>query len=234
MQPLPNEHNWTSQGETALAAISAVELVERCGADHCEVSWQEFLNRYGWGLAASVRRALRQVGQDGRRDLEEDLLQETYCLLLADGRRRLHRCRGENDATVAGYLCRIAENVVYDYLRRSRASKRGKLLLVDSACPAASGRVERAIDPAAGSDHQALVRAGRRMFFVIGTRILTGRKRQRDLWITYLALFEQWTSREIAARLGTLSATNVDSVVYRTRRRLADSGMRLSFADSRR
>lgn len=220
--------------ESPLASISAPELVERCGARDCEESWQEFLNRYGWALAATVRRALAGVGRALSHDVQEDLLQEIYCRLLADGRRRLRSCRGEDDRTVTGYLCRIAENVVIDHLRRSNAVKRGRQLLVASPGAGDDCPLERAVDPASSAERRALVAQSRRLFFARAGRALCGPNRQRDLWVTYLALFEGWSSREIARRFGTITANNVDSVVYRTRRRLRTAGIELGQLATRR
>jgi RNA polymerase sigma factor (sigma-70 family) len=212
--------------QISLADLGARDLIERCRSHDCDASWQEFLARYGWSLAATVRRALRRVGLAARRELQEDLLQETYCRLLADDRRRLANCRGDDDPTVTGYLCRIAENVVVDHLRRRGATKRGRALL--RAAPALGpGALERAPDPEARADRRALVAESRRIYLAHGAAALAGRNRRRDLWVTYLALFEGWSSQEIAERLGSLTANNVDSVVYRTRRRLAAAGLEL-------
>lgn len=211
---------------STLPEVSAPELIERCRREPSGASWQEFLHRYGYALAATVRRALARVGLAASRELQDDLLQETYCHLLADDRRRLESCRGADDRTVAGYLCRIAENVVIDHLRHSGAAKRGRDLLV-APLPDGPTLVDRAPDPAARADHRLLVAESRRHFLRQAGRILKGDNRRRDLWVTYLATFEGWTSREIAARVGSITANNVDSVVHRTRKRLAAGGLDL-------
>jgi RNA polymerase sigma factor (sigma-70 family) len=217
--------------QAPLTELGARDLIERCRSHDCSASWHEFLVRYGWSLAATVRRALGRVGLAARPELQEDLLQETYCRLLADDRRRLGNCRGEDDRAVAGYLCRIAENVVRDHLRRRKATKRGRELL--RAAPAVGpGALDCAPDPEARTDRRAMVAESRRIYLAHGAAALTGPNRRRDLWVTYLALFEGWSSQEIADRLGSITANNVDSVVYRTRRRLAAVGLEL--ADERR
>ena len=218
-----------------LAAVSAAELVERCGRRDCADSWQEFLRRYGRVLAATVRRVLVAFGSPAAREHEEDIRQEVYCRLLANGRRRLLNCRGEDDRAVLGYLCRIAENVVVDHLRRSNAVKRGRRLLGAPAVRYGTARVvDRAVDPRACAERRALVRESRRHFFDRAGRILSGPNRRRDLWVTYLAVFEGWSSREIAQRLGAITANNVDSVVHRTRNRLAAGGIELREGKGRR
>ena len=211
---------------TPLADVSAPELIEQCWTADCSASWREFFHRYGWSLAATVRRALARVGLAASHDLQDDLLQETYCRLLADDRRRLKNCRGGDDRTVAGYLCRVAENVVVDHLRRAGAVKRGRDLLV-SAREEGPEPIERAADPTARADHRLLVAESRRLFLRRAGTALSGPNRRRDLWVTYLATFEGWSSREIAERVGSITANNVDSVVHRTRRRLAAAGIEL-------
>jgi len=215
-----------SAASTPLADVSAPDLIEQCRGEDSSASWREFLHRYGWALAATVRRALARVGMAASHDLHDDLLQETYCRLLSDDRRRLKNCRGADDRTVSGYLCRVAENVVIDHLRRAGAAKRGRDLLV-SARDEEQSPVERVADPHAKADHRLLVAESRRLFLRRAGNALKGRNRRRDLWVTYLATFEGWTSREIAKRVGSITANNVDSVVHRTRRRLAAAGVEL-------
>jgi DNA-directed RNA polymerase specialized sigma24 family protein len=214
--------------------VSAAELVERCGTHDCSESWREFLRRYGQALAGSVRRALAARGYTWARELDEDIRQEVFCRLLANGRRRLLNCRGSDDREVVGYLCRIAENVVADHVRRANAVKRGRRLRVAYPPAERSGLVDRAADPAACVERKALMRESRRLFFDRAGRILRGPNRRRDLWVTYLAIFEGWSSREISKRLGVITTNNVDSVVYRTRMRLAAGGIELRDLGARR
>jgi len=222
-----------SPSDHPLATVTASELVARCTVRDCAESWQEFLHRYGWALAATVRRALAGVGRSISRDVHEDLLQEIYCRLLADGRRRLRNCQGEDDRSVTGYLCRIAENVVVDHLRRSNAVKRGRRLLAKPSADAGVCPVAAAPDPRASADRKTLVRESRRIFFDQAIQVLRGPNRRRDLLVTYLAVFEGWSSGDIARRLGPITANNVDSVVHRTKQRLAAAGLKLGTVDSR-
>ncbi len=217
-----------------LSSVSAADLVERCGAHDCAESWREFLRRYGRALAGAVRRALAVRGYTWARDIDEDIRQEVYCRLLANGRRRLRNCRGVDDREVVGYLCRIAENVVVDHVRHSNAAKRGRRLRTVYPPAEQSGLVDRLADPAACVERRAVLRESRRLFFERAREILRGPNRQRDLWVIYLAVFEGWSSREIAQGLGTITTNNVDSVVHRTRSRLAAGGIELRDLGARR
>ncbi len=200
--------------------VEASDLIERCASSDCPESWHEFLARYGRPLRDAVRRTLLKAGASLVRDLEDDVLQDVYCKLLADGRRRLRRFRGGDDRSVAGYLCRIAENVTRDHLRRGRAVKRGREVCL-VAGDGEDGPIVKAADPCAATDRRALVAEGRRLYFERGSRALPGDNRHRDLEVTYLAVFEGWSSREIAERWQSLTANNVDSIIYRTKLRLA-------------
>lgn len=217
-----------------LAGLSAADLLARCGRPGASESWNEFLRRYGATLAGTVRRVLAGMGRVLAGDLHEDLLQEIYCHLLADGRRRLRRCRGTDDRAVAGYLCRLARNVVLDHVRRCEATKRGRRLLTAPSAGDESGPVERATDPAANAERRLLVAESRRLFLDRAATALRGPNRHRDLWVTYLALFEGWSSREIADRLAGTTANNVDSIVHRTRRKLRGAGVDLAELAGRR
>jgi DNA-directed RNA polymerase specialized sigma24 family protein len=218
----------------SLAGLSAGDLLARCGRHGEGESWEEFLRRYGAALAATVRRVLARVGRALAGEAHEDLLQEIYCHLLADERRRLKRCRATDDRGVAGYLCRLAENVVMDHLRRVQADKRGRRLLVEARKPDDPGPVERAVDPRADAERRLLVGESRRLFLAHAGVALSGPNRGRDLRITYLALFEGWSSRELAGRFAGTTANNVDSIVHRTRRRLAGVGVDLAELEGRR
>jgi DNA-directed RNA polymerase specialized sigma24 family protein len=217
-----------------LAGLSAADLVARCGRHGAGESWDEFLHRYGATLAATVRRILGGLGRVLARDLHEDLLQEIYCHLLADGRRRLKVCRGTDDRAVAGYLCRLAENVVMDHMRRSNAAKRGRHLLLAAQPTDQTPAVERAVDPDACAERRLLVAESRRLFLARAGGALRGANRRRDLSITYLALFEGWRSREIARRFAGTTANNVDSIVHRTRLKLERAGIDLEALAGRR
>lgn len=217
-----------------LAGLSAADLLARCGRPGESAPWNEFLRRYGAVLAGTVRRVLANLGKALASDLQEDLVQEIYCHLLADGRRRLRRCRGTDDRAVKSFLCRVAENVVLDYLRRRGAEKRGRHLLVVPGDPDDPTPVERAVDPRARAEHRLLVAEGRRLFLERAGAALAGPNRRRDLRVTYLALFEGWSSREIAAGLTGTTPNNVDSIVHRTRRRLAAQGLDLAPLAGRR
>lgn len=206
--------------EETLTHLEAKELIRRCAATRCDDSWSELMRRWETALRHAVRRTVHKAGGALADDLEDDLLQEVYCRLLEGDGRRLRLCRESDERGIVGYLCRLAENVVRDHARRQRASKRGLELQVGGEDAAAW--IDRAADPAAASDRRTAIAESRSAYFERGDRALPGANRRRDLEITWLAVFEGWSSREIAERCRRpLSATNVDSIVHRTRSRLA-------------
>lgn len=202
------------------------DLVRRCALESDAELWREFMDRYGPRMAAGIRRALRRCGARVAREDRQDLLQEVYFRLLEKQGQRLRRCRARGEQAVGAYLSRIAESVVIDHLRSEAAAKRGRGRLVNSAGGGEAEPSERAIDRGPSPEDRVLLRERRRLFArqcrdAVGTRYA-----RRDLKVIYLAFFEGWTSREISGRLGDgLTASSVDSLLHRVKRRLARAGL---------
>ncbi len=90
-----------------------------------EAAWETLISRYGTGLKARVRRALRRTGMRPRGELIEEIVQEVYCRLLAGGSWRLRQCRATSQYQVSAFLGKVAERVALDHVRAARAQKRG-------------------------------------------------------------------------------------------------------------
>ncbi len=218
-EPRPQDH------EPRRPERSARELLDRCAAGGSESDWREFERRFEPSMRQAIRRILLRAMGHVSRDIEDDLMQEAYCRLLADGRRRMHKCERSDDAGVVGFLCRLAENVSRDVGRKERAAKRGRDRTIYGS-GAELGVLASYPDPRAEPDRRMMVAEGARIYFEHGERALNGLTPRRDLEVTFLAEFGGWTSREIAERL-SLTTTNVDSIVHRTRQRLAAADLAL-------
>jgi len=194
--------------------------------------WEDFVQRYQRPLRARVVRALWAAGRRPADEQVDDLLQDVYCRLLDAGGRRIALCRGEE--AMAAYLGRIAERVVADQLRRTRALKRGRSRLLAADLGGGEEALARAIDPR-GTPEDALLAAERRQSFRdVCRRLLPGPTAVRDTRILELALLGGWSSQEIARVLGgRLAASSVDSLVCRLRRRLAENGIPVPKRDCR-
>ncbi len=201
----------------------ACELLQRCARRRDAAAWREFRSLYEERLIAGVRRGLRRTGLWNPPVELEDLVQDVYCKLLDNGGRYLLRCRGGAREAVSAYLGRIAETVAIDRVRAEIAAKRGRSRIV--RLPADCGEVD-SIDPAK-SPEQLLLERERSSVFVRRCQEVVGpRQARRDLRVLYLACIEGWCSRDIARALGQgLTASSIDSLVHRARKRLAAKGV---------
>jgi len=182
--------------------------------------WDDLVRRFGGPLERMAAEALCRVGQPPERHRVEDLVQEVYCRLLAQGRGfDPHRRR---EPQVVAYLRRAVRSAAVDGVRAAGAAKRR------SGEPV-PGAVAEPIDPAPDPEQRLLARDRRRRLLA-RCRAAAGRgpAAARDTRLLALTVIGGWTSREIAAASGgRVRSSTVDAAVCRMRRRLAASGVRL-------
>lgn len=185
-------------------------------------AWEELVSRYGRTLGAAVCRALARGGAEARGVEADDVVQEVYCRLLADGRRRLVGFRGGADRELRTWLRRVATRTTYDHLRARRRRRRSLARRREALeATAAAG----APSPAGEPELRLVARQERRRYL---RRVRAACGSARDARILALVVFAGWTSREVAeASGGRLTASGVDSLIYRVRRRLAADGLDL-------
>lgn len=211
-----------------MSVQSVADLVRRCARERDPSAWEEFVRRFGGRLRGGVLRALAKTGGGSPAEEFDDLLQEVYCLLLDDGARRLSGCRGRCELSVGSYLGRVAENLAIDRLRAASAAKRGRDRVVRLPPHVTMDSAECAVDPSQSPEEQLLARERRRLFLARCREVAGRRSPVRDVRILSLAFLGGLTSREIADRLeGQVTASIVDSLVHRAKRRFARVGLRL-------
>jgi RNA polymerase sigma factor (sigma-70 family) len=214
---------------------TAKDLLHTCARGAEPGAWERFVERYGPAIEEGVRRALDRssVQRRGDRrvasgpagvadldDLQDDMVQECYCRLLEDGRRRLTGFRGLAEPEARAWLARLAERCTRDRLRWARASKRGGRSL-----PAQVRDAVSVPDPVASPEREAMGRQELRSF-ARACRRLT--RNERDARILRLVFLGGLTSHEVASAFrGRLSASGVDTVVHRFRARLRSKGRRV-------
>lgn len=192
---------------------SARELFSAC-ATNDPTAWSAFLARYATAMAAGVRRTLRSLAQDFDPELVDDLVQECYCHLLESHGRRLSDFRGDTDAAARQWLARLAGRLTRDRLRFVSASKRGG---GRSPFPLTDGL--RVLASPAPSPERGLLAKEELLDCARSWRRLAGSERDRR--VVHLVYFEGFTSREVADALpGRLTASGVDAILYRFRRKL--------------
>jgi DNA-directed RNA polymerase specialized sigma24 family protein len=186
--------------------------------------WDDFIHRYGWLLRMHVYRASQRAGFQAGCEPLEDWVQEAYYRLLAGGAPRLRQMRGWSFPRIAAYLARVANGVVFDECRSRGAIKRGKGFRITL-----EGRLteiaDRAIDPRATPEQNALRRQRQRMFFDYCHTLVDARlaepDRRRAVRILQRTFLAGWSSAEIIrAEGGRLAPSTVHSVVHRARRRI--------------
>jgi RNA polymerase sigma factor (sigma-70 family) len=238
----PSTHRSTHAGNSSAAATTlpaervaplaatSADLFRCCTSSNSERAWREFVTRFHPRLVVAVRRALLRQGHPSLyAERVEDLVQEVYCRLLGDARRR-RRFRGSSEAQLMAYLQRVAVSVVIDARREALAGKRWGGHHVAWA----DWRVAPPTFAATEPDPEDRLLAGerRRAFLAICRQALGRRADATTLRIARLALLEGWSSREIAAGLGgALGVAGIDSIIYRLRRNLADRGIALPRRD---
>lgn len=98
-------------------SLSIDELVRECGEHPCVECWQEFIRRFNRLIASVVIRCCHEWG-DARPEVIEDLIQQTYLKLCANGYSVLRRYQPRHENSFLGYLKVVTANVAYDHFRK--------------------------------------------------------------------------------------------------------------------
>jgi RNA polymerase sigma-70 factor (ECF subfamily) len=110
------ETPWAPAGEGSPEA-----LLRTCADLEDAQAWEKFLARFHPLIVASVMRTIRRYGAD-HAGIVDDLVQDVYLKLTANGARVLREFKPMYPGAVFGYIKVITANVVHDYFR-SRAGK---------------------------------------------------------------------------------------------------------------
>lgn len=208
-------------------AVPISTLVVRCAHAAPDADdWSRLVERLTPPLRGTVAFVLQLRSGRSRSDLVDDLVQEVWCRLLAGDRRALRDFRGGSEHEATAYLRRIATGIVLDRLRRDAADKRPpEGAAVDAGDEAAGLRLA---DRRGCPERRLLAREEARRLAALCAELVGKSRRAERLEIARLALVEGWSSRQIASRLGLpWNAANVNSLLFRLRRRLAARGVRL-------
>ena len=202
------------------------KIVKNCAQVADGPAWGGFVNRFEPALVRGIHRGLRGLGFRGNpRDVTADLLQESYCKILARERRVLRLCREPDDRALDAFFARMAERCTRDFFRARWAEKRGNDRLT-SWSDAVENRV--AARPVSSPEARLLLREAHAALLHKCRRAAGTKKPDRNFRVLVLAFVEGLSSREIAERFaGRLSRTCIDSLVYRARRRLLKEGSEL-------
>jgi RNA polymerase sigma-70 factor (ECF subfamily) len=103
--------------------LTPVQLSRLCAQKDSE-AWLQFIERYQRPITLIILRTLREAGGASTL-LIDDLVQETYAALCADGCRLLRDFVEEYPSSLDAMVRVVAVNLTHDYLRAQNAKKRG-------------------------------------------------------------------------------------------------------------
>jgi RNA polymerase sigma-70 factor (ECF subfamily) len=105
------------------------DLIQACLASDGE-AWKEFVCRYHRVISSAVLRTAFRWGETSKAVLD-DLIQDTYLKLCAQQFSLLRQFEFRAEDSIFCFLKTVTTNVVHDYFRSLRATKRGTQLTVD-------------------------------------------------------------------------------------------------------
>lgn len=197
----------------------ACGLFRRCIELQRREDWQTFAELYRQRVTKTVYRALRRMGDWPFIEDPEEITQELYCRLLDGGARHF---RGHSEGELWAYLGQVTFRLLIDRSRRQMTVKR--------RIPRTRADIKPDKTPSLWhSPEEAALSAELRGLFLSRCakalrEPLTG-PRLRAVW---LAIFDGWSSREAASAVGgSLTASQIDSIICRLKRRLAAEGLHL-------
>ncbi len=180
--------------------------------------------RHSPRLCASIRGALRRAGVEPQIEDVEELVQESYCRLLSSG--RLAPEQGDEKG-LSAFIARVGERVAFDRVRSERTAKRGFGKLRGLADIGPDRLAACCVDRSPSPERSLLALERLRQTVLHWRQIVGGRTPGRDVVIVSLGL-AGWSSTQISvACSGRLQPNTIDSIVGRTRLRLAEGGVAL-------
>jgi RNA polymerase sigma factor (sigma-70 family) len=114
-------------GLNDLREVDSVELAQLCAARQQDTElWTEFLRRFTPKIKSFIRSTLRQCGNTGAADSnqESDLFQNTILRLVQNNCGAMKRFSGTTEAELLIYFAVIARSTVRDSVRRQNAKRR--------------------------------------------------------------------------------------------------------------
>lgn len=194
-------------------------MLPASASQQSEPGWEVVIGPYERWLRRRVRQTMRRKGLRPWSEEVRDFVQEIYCRLLEGGPQRLDDLRRLHQAQLFVYLGRMADHVVMDKIRASSAIKRrGDDRHAAHMC---TGRKVDLEDPERlflrSERHRSLMRH-------LLSLAAAGRIPRRNVHLLWLAVVEEWKSRDLARAL-RIQPRSVDTLLCRLRRRYAQEGL---------
>lgn len=209
--------------------LSAAELVSYCSLTEYPAAWQEFVKRYHNRIIQFVLSEQYAHRLPNTVELTQDLAQEFYVRLLANGRSALREFRGNTEASLLAYLCSVVHSVVADHVRREGRKKRAvPLVSIDEPISRGDFTISLADILAAGEESSPEQMFNERItpkqLRTLLSATLKGSNARRDALIFQLHVLDSLMAREIAELPAfNITVDNVMVIIRRTRERLREA-----------
>jgi RNA polymerase sigma-70 factor (ECF subfamily) len=195
------------------AELSPHELIWECAKPGNAAAWCEFINRYDRLIRGTAAVVARRWGQ-GSLEEREDLTQEIYLKLCANGAQVLLSLRGKEKEAIFSYLKIIATNTAHDYFRAKVSQRRGE-------------RVTEQISEKHGLGSAGREDMERRLIFQEIDRVLESQTQAengvRDRTVFRLYYKQGMTAKEIAGLPNiNLTVKGVEAVIHRLTARIQE------------
>jgi RNA polymerase sigma-70 factor (ECF subfamily) len=188
------------------SSLSATELIRGCTESGEAAAWEEFVRRFHRLISVVALRTARQWDK-GSPSIIDDLVQETYLKLCADGGRVLRDFNPNHPDAIYGFLKVVTCNVANDYFKAKHASKRG------ATCTEQGFGLQ---EPAASDGAHGSASATEREVLLSEIDIFLRTGPRRDRLIFWLYYRHGMTARAIASLpLIDLTTKGVESTIYR-------------------
>ncbi len=193
------------------AELDAAQLIRACAKPDNAAAWSEFISRYHSLIRSTAAAVARRWGQ-GAVGEHDDLTQEIYLKLCANGARALQSACKMTAHAVPAYLKVVAVNAAHDYFRARAAQRRG-----GAAIEPMSGRHEALAAVPPDLEKRIVLRQIDEILDC-QTQLENG---ARDRAIFRLHYRDGMTAKEIAALPGIrLSIKGVEAVIHRLTARI--------------
>jgi RNA polymerase sigma-70 factor, ECF subfamily len=104
-------------------ALSPEALLRVCSQTGNVDAWEEFVRRFHRLISTVVLRTARRWNENSPQVID-DLVQETYLKICADGCSLLREFQPAHKDSIYGYIKVITANLVHDHFKASRSQKR--------------------------------------------------------------------------------------------------------------
>lgn len=204
-----------------MGATAAGELFHRCLTARRSEDWREFVDRFEPRVRSRLRRLMRRLGLPAPAHEVDELVQDFFYRLLLKASRCGGAAQVHSEIDVWAYLSQMAHNLVIDLLR-SRTTAKHRLLAGRRGWRLAPRCRWLELVSDEPSPEQAMLDKERRTSFLEDCLLVSqGPAAALQTEALRLAVFEGWSSFEIADALGGPKPAEIDYLVYRLRRLLA-------------